>query len=174
MAATPERIALVTGASRGIGRAAALALAATGAHVIVVFWCEHSSASEEVAREYTLGIELGKDVLPVLLDATPLPPDLARFQWVDFRRLVGGAHPSAGDLDGDLDGTITYNYDSVGNARPSAGDTDDSITYKYDSVGNRIGWWSIGIDRDRMADVLGSALESAIMARFRPPDGERR
>jgi NAD(P)-dependent dehydrogenase (short-subunit alcohol dehydrogenase family) len=30
------RIALVTGASRGIGRAAALALAATGAHIVAV------------------------------------------------------------------------------------------------------------------------------------------
>jgi len=33
---SPERIALVTGASRGIGRAAAKALAAAGAHVIMV------------------------------------------------------------------------------------------------------------------------------------------
>ena len=31
-----NRIALVTGASRGIGRAAALALAAAGAHVVAV------------------------------------------------------------------------------------------------------------------------------------------
>ncbi len=36
MAETPERIALVTGASRGIGRAAALALAASGAHVVAI------------------------------------------------------------------------------------------------------------------------------------------
>ena len=36
MAAPSGRIAVVTGASRGIGRAAALAIAATGAHVVAV------------------------------------------------------------------------------------------------------------------------------------------
>jgi hypothetical protein len=39
-----------------------------------------------------LALSTGKDVLPVLLDRTPLPENLKEFQWVDFRWLVGYLH----------------------------------------------------------------------------------
>jgi TIR domain len=64
------------------------------AQLIVLFWCYHSSRSAEVRKEYELAVTTGKDVLPVLLDATPLPKELNEFQWVDFRRLVGLGHRS--------------------------------------------------------------------------------
>src|SRR5262245_69363 len=64
------------------------------AHLVVLFWCYHSSRSAEVRREYELALTTGKDVLPVLLDTTPLPEQLNEFQWVDFRLLVGSAHRS--------------------------------------------------------------------------------
>jgi uncharacterized membrane protein YhaH (DUF805 family) len=62
--------------------------------LIVLFWCYHSSRSAEVRREYELALSSGKDVLPVLLDATPLPEELNEFQWVDFRQFVGSGHGS--------------------------------------------------------------------------------
>jgi hypothetical protein len=64
------------------------------AQLFVLFWCYHSSRSAEVRKEYELALTTGKDVLPVLLDTTPLPQQLNEFQWVDFRRLVGSAHRS--------------------------------------------------------------------------------
>jgi TIR domain len=62
------------------------------AHLIVLFWCCHSSRSAEVRKEYESALSTGKDVLPVLLDATPLPKELSEFQWVDFRQFVGLGH----------------------------------------------------------------------------------
>ena len=64
------------------------------AQLFVLFWCYHSSRSAEVRKEYELALTTGKDVLPVLLDTTPLPQQLNEFQWVDFRHLGGSVHRS--------------------------------------------------------------------------------
>lgn len=61
-------------------------------HLVIVFWCDHANASEEVEKEWKTAIELRKDLLPLLLDATPLPPQLAAFQWIDFQDAVGANH----------------------------------------------------------------------------------
>jgi 3-oxoacyl-[acyl-carrier protein] reductase len=50
MTALSEQVALVTGASRGIGRATAIALAATGVKVVVNY-AQSSGAAEEVVQE---------------------------------------------------------------------------------------------------------------------------
>lgn len=60
--------------------------------LVVVFWCNHASRSDEVCKEWKAAIEQEKDLLPLLLDATPLPPELGDFQWIDFRATVGGNH----------------------------------------------------------------------------------
>ena len=52
-----------------------------------VFWCTHSATSNQVRREYELGFQLAKVVVPVLLDDTPLPADLSRINGVDLRGL---------------------------------------------------------------------------------------
>jgi hypothetical protein len=62
------------------------------AHTLVVFWCHHSSASDEVSREYRSAMESGKSVLPVLLDSTPMPAALNEYQWIDFRELARAQH----------------------------------------------------------------------------------
>jgi hypothetical protein len=64
----------------------------TESDLVVVFWCDHSNRSEEVSTEWKAAIDQKKDVLPLLLDATPLPPELGEFQWIDFRGTVGTNH----------------------------------------------------------------------------------
>lgn len=62
--------------------------------LVVVFWCDHASRSDEVCKEWKTAVEHEKDLLPLLLDATPLPPELGDFQWIDFRATVGANHAS--------------------------------------------------------------------------------
>jgi hypothetical protein len=71
-----------------------IAKALAESHLVVVFWCDHSSRSDEVSNEWKTAIEQEKDLLPLLLDATPLPPELGEFQWIDFRGMVGANHSS--------------------------------------------------------------------------------
>lgn len=66
------------------------------AQLVVVFWCDHASRSNEVSKEWKAAIEQEKDLLPLLLDGTPLPPELSEFQWIDFRGTVGATHTSIG------------------------------------------------------------------------------
>lgn len=46
---------------------------------VLVFWSKSAQQSEWVGREYQLAIKLGKTLVPVLLDSTPLPADLGAF-----------------------------------------------------------------------------------------------
>jgi hypothetical protein len=61
-------------------------------NLVVVFWCAHAVRSNEVTSEWRAAIEQGKDLLPLLLDRTPLPSELGAFQWIDFRGTVGANH----------------------------------------------------------------------------------
>jgi hypothetical protein len=69
-----------------------IARALADSSLVVVFWCEHASHSEEVAKEWKAAIDQKKDLLPLLLDATPLPAQLGEYQWIDFRGTVGANH----------------------------------------------------------------------------------
>jgi TIR domain len=71
-----------------------IAKALAESHLVVVFWCGHASQSNEISKEWKAAIEQKKDILPLLLDATPLPPELGEFQWIDFRGMVGANHGS--------------------------------------------------------------------------------
>jgi TIR domain len=76
--------------------AAAIAEAIGGASLVVVFWCLHSSESPQVESEYQSAVQAQKDVLPVLLDSTPVPAVLSEFQWIDFRELGREKHGALG------------------------------------------------------------------------------
>jgi membrane protein implicated in regulation of membrane protease activity len=70
------------------------------ADLVVVFWCRHAVTSASVSEEWTAAIEQKKDVLPLLLDATPLPKPLSDFQYIDFRATVGANHGAATSSEG--------------------------------------------------------------------------
>ncbi len=69
-----------------------LGAAISGADVVLVFWCHHSNISYEVRKEFALALELGKEVLPLVLDGTPLPGKLADRRCIDLRARVGAMH----------------------------------------------------------------------------------
>ncbi len=71
-----------------------IAKALAESQLVVVFWCNHASRSNEVSKEWKAAIEQEKDLLPLLLDATPLPTELGEYQWIDFRGMVGANHNS--------------------------------------------------------------------------------
>lgn len=75
-----------------------IANALADSNLVVVFWCDHACRSIEVSSEWRAAIDQDKDVLPLLLDATPLPPALGQFQWIDFRGVVGANHSSIDSL----------------------------------------------------------------------------
>lgn len=56
--------------------------------LLIVFWCVHSRQSEEVRREYLLAIKERKDVVPVLLDDTPVVEELRDYQWIDLQDIA--------------------------------------------------------------------------------------
>jgi len=61
--------------------------ALTSADTVLVFWGRNAQASEEVRTEYEQAINLGKDIVPILLEPLILPPALADYQYVDFSEL---------------------------------------------------------------------------------------
>ena len=53
---------------------------------VLVFWSRAAQASQWVDREWRFALALGKKIVPTLLDATPLPAELAEFQAVSRQR----------------------------------------------------------------------------------------
>lgn len=103
------RIAVVTGASRGIGRAAALKLAEAGAHIIAV------------ARTQGGLEELDDAIRAVGSSATLVPLDLTDFDGLD--RLGGAIHERWGKLDILLaNGAILGPISPIGHVQPKEWD----------------------------------------------------
>jgi hypothetical protein len=65
--------------------------------VVLVFWCHHSFTSYDVRKECELALVQGKEVLPLLLDDTPLPSKLASRPPIDLRARVGVMHEGSPD-----------------------------------------------------------------------------
>ena len=64
---------------------------------LFVFWCEHSATSVQVRREFVYALGREKRVVPVLLDDTALPAELAPIHGIDLRDVFRHRAPS---LDG--------------------------------------------------------------------------
>jgi hypothetical protein len=52
---------------------------------VLVVWSGAAAASAEVGAEWRQALACRRVLVPVLLDDTPMPPDLARWQAVDWR-----------------------------------------------------------------------------------------
>jgi hypothetical protein len=52
---------------------------------VIVFSSKNSSESKEVESEYERAAQMGKDIIPILLDSTPLSVVLSEYQYIDFR-----------------------------------------------------------------------------------------
>jgi hypothetical protein len=71
--------------------------AIAAADVVLLFWCHHANVCYELRKEFAVALERGRDVLPLLLDDTPLPARLAGLRAIDFRSRIGVLHePSSG------------------------------------------------------------------------------
>jgi len=55
---------------------------------LFVFWCHHSNASDQVRREFSYALARDKQVVPVLLDDTPLADELAPIHGIDLRGAI--------------------------------------------------------------------------------------
>lgn len=69
---------------------AVLSDAIEACETLLLFWCRHSSESKEVKSEYSSAMQSGKRVVPVRLDDTELPPELAEYQAINLRNVLGG------------------------------------------------------------------------------------
>jgi hypothetical protein len=67
-----------------------IAKALQDCRVVLVFWSANAAASDAVRTEYTRGIRLGKRIVPVLLDATLMTPELAAYQAVRLNGFLVG------------------------------------------------------------------------------------
>lgn len=66
-----------------------IAQAIRDCRVLYLFWCCHAGQSAFVRSEVDQALALGKAIVPVRLDDTPLPAALGAFQWVDLRPVIG-------------------------------------------------------------------------------------
>lgn len=55
------------------------------AQTVLIFWSASAAASPEVAAEWRIALAGPARVVPVLLDNTPLPPDLAALQAIGWQ-----------------------------------------------------------------------------------------
>ena len=60
-----------------------VAQAIGAADVVLVVWSAAAASSAEVGAEWRQALAAGRRVVPVVIDAVPLPSELGARQWVD-------------------------------------------------------------------------------------------
>ncbi len=132
--ALPGRKAVVTGASRGLGRAFALALAQAGADVAAVARTEPDikAAARDIAAQ------TGRTVVPVVADVT---------QRADAERMIAEADAALGGLD------ILVNNAGVCFHRPALEVPDDEFRQVFDV--NVYGLWVASTEAARRMMATG-------------------
>jgi TIR domain len=89
---------------------------------VMVFWSQAAAASEWVGREWRYAIELGKKIVPTLLDLTPLPAELAEYQAIKrLRPAAKAANSAAAPAFGGSGGPHDFSADTgFGASQPAA------------------------------------------------------
>ena len=84
-------------------------------HRFVLCWSANSAQSVQVEREWRLALEFGCVVIPVLIDNTPLPAELAEYHAIDLReymrsncRLISGQAALLGAFVGGVGAALIY------------------------------------------------------------------
>lgn len=67
----------------------AISSAIDSCETFLLFWCAHSLRSQEIRAEYEQAIALSRPVIPVLLDRSELPEELAEYQTIDLSIALG-------------------------------------------------------------------------------------
>jgi hypothetical protein len=68
---------------------AVLADAIQDCGTFLLFWCCHSSRSQEVRKAVEQALSYKKPIVPVLLDNTELAPDIRKYHGIDLRIMLG-------------------------------------------------------------------------------------
>jgi hypothetical protein len=58
------------------------------ADVVLVLWTLWASQSDEVRAEYEEAIQLGKDIVPIILEEMPLPEALTEYQYINAEEVM--------------------------------------------------------------------------------------
>lgn len=80
-----DQVLIDTDLPPGVPWRPALELGICRSDRVLLMWSRRAAASAEVAREIQTARLCGVPVVPVLLDATPLPSDVGRLQAIDWR-----------------------------------------------------------------------------------------
>ena len=88
-----HKIALITGGSRGLGRNAALQLAARGVDLVLTYRSRAAEAEEAAAQAGALGVRAGDVRAPVVMSTVPASrgAGAAGGAWLSPRPCVGAA-----------------------------------------------------------------------------------
>jgi hypothetical protein len=123
----------------------------TSCRTVLVFWSSNAARSKAVEGEYRRAVDRKKDVVPVLLDDTPLPEALSTYQWIDFRQAVINAQRWVGPtVVADRMPGQKVTLALVGIAIGAAGGPVGAV------AGGAVGW------------LIGAAADKAADAQFEP------
>ena len=140
------------------------------ADLVVVFWCRHSTDSDEVAEEYRHAMRLEKDLLPIRLDGSPLPPILSQYQTLDFSSMAGRHHmeqnrPSQPAAMSGLS-IVRRLWAQISGADYRKGQNNPSRPYQHTGANAPL-WQELDAAQQLMAEIIQTQVAERLLSRGR-------